>query len=273
MSNKAANDFMAAAEVLGLQGASRDLAWDRARKLGLSPDDPMTVYLVTGGLLEAAAEKIPAAIDGLPGRVEEAALKAVGPVARAAVAKVRGDLTHLGAQIGERVGVSVTNTIDAALDGRRNTLQIAVGANLFAVFALVAFLAGGVGYSIGRSNLTIVEQQWQALAKRADASEWFSLAASNSDVAATLRSACGPGSPSAFIQDGSRACRVPLWIDAPAAPAVSGTFAGVTSSALDWLNSWSPLMLVGGGLLAGLLLRRAFKLIVRAGPIAWLLDL
>ena len=53
----------------------------------------------------------------------------------------------------------------------------------------------------------------------------------------------------------------------------SGTVAGVYSSALDWLNGWSPLMLVGGGLLAGLLLRRVFKLIVGFGPLAWLLDL
>jgi len=152
-------------------------------------------------------------------------------------------------------------------------MQLLVGANLFAVFALVALLAGGVGYWIGRSNLAAIDQQWQALAGRADAPTWFSLAASNSDLAATLRGACGPSAPSAFVEGGSRACRVPLWIDAPAAPAVAGTVAGVYSSALDWLNGWSPLMLVGGGLLAGLLLRRVFKLVVKTGPIAWLLDL
>ena len=266
MADTVANNFMTAANAVGLRGAALDLAWDRARKLGLSPDDPMTIYLVTGGLLEAAAKKIPAAIDALPGCVEKAAKKAVGQVATAAAAKVRRDLTDLGVKIGERVGVSVTNTIDEAMDSRRNAMRLHVGANLLAVFALVALLAGGVGYWIGRSNLAAIEQQWQALAGRADASTWFSLAASNSDLAATLRSFCGPGSPLAFIQGGSRACKVPLWIDAPAAPAVAGTVAGVYSSVLDWLNRWSPLVLVGVGLLAGLLLRRGSNLSSRPAP-------
>jgi hypothetical protein len=78
---------------------------------------------------------------------------------------------------------------------------------------------------------------------------------------------------SGFIQGGSRACRVPLWLDPPAAPAVAGTVGGGYSFAVDWLNQWPSLALLGGGLLLGLLLRRAAKLFGGLGPIGWLLDL
>jgi hypothetical protein len=43
--------------------------------------------------------------------------------------------------------------------------------------------------------------------------------------------------------------------------------------AVDWLGQYSPLALLGIGLLGGLLLRRAAKLVGGLGPVAWLLDL
>ena len=273
MSKTVANDFMSAARAYDLDEAARDIAASKVQALGLSFDDPTTIHVVVGTALEVEGRKLVETINALPARVKSAATEAIGPVAKAATAKVRGDLANLGAQIGDRVGVSVTAAINAEMDSRHKTLQLRVGANLLVVIAMVALFASGLGYYLGKSNLTSISEQWQALATRADASDWLSLAATNPDLAATLRGSCGPGSPSAFIEGGSRACRVPLWIDSPAAPAVAGTVEGVYSSALDWLNRWSPAVLVGGGLVAGLLLRRGFKLVIKTRPLAWLLDL
>ncbi len=273
MAKTVANDFMAAARAFDLDETARDLAASKVQALGLSFDDPTTIHVVVGTALEVEGRKLVSTINALPARVKHAAADAVGPVAKAAAAKVRGDLTNLGAKIGERVGVSVREAVTAEINQRQNALQLRVGANLLVVMSLLAILAFSLGLWIGKSNLASIDEQWHALATRADAGDWFSMAASNPDLAATLRDACGPGSPSSFVQGGSRACRVPLWIDAPAAPAVAGTVAGVYSSALDWLNRWSPVVLVCGGLLTGLLLRRAFKLVVTTGPLAWLLDL
>jgi hypothetical protein len=75
------------------------------------------------------------------------------------------------------------------------------------------------------------------------------------------------------VQSGSRLCRVPLWLDAPAPVAVPGTVAAGYSFAVDWLNQFPPLALVGAGLVGGLLLRRAFKLAAAIPGVSWLLDL
>ena len=81
-------NFDRAARALGLDPATRDLAWRRMTDIGLTPDDPTVVYLAVGGLLEQAAHTIPAALDAIPRRVEQAAEQAVGPVASAAAERV-----------------------------------------------------------------------------------------------------------------------------------------------------------------------------------------
>ena len=77
-------NFDRAAEVFGLDPALRDQTWRRMMDLGVNPDDPLWVYLAVTGLLERAARTIPEAIDAVPERVEQAARRAVGPVAQAA---------------------------------------------------------------------------------------------------------------------------------------------------------------------------------------------
>ena len=63
-------NFDQAAEVLGLDPTVRDLTWRRMMDLGLTPDDPVLIYLAVTGLLEKAARTIPEAIDAVPERVE-----------------------------------------------------------------------------------------------------------------------------------------------------------------------------------------------------------
>ena len=107
-------NFDRAAQALGLDPATRDLAWRRMMDIGLTPDDPTVVYLAVGGLLEQAAKTIPEAINAVPERVERAAARAVGAVAQAATARV--EAAH--AALAERTGAAVAEAAPLAQSTR-----------------------------------------------------------------------------------------------------------------------------------------------------------
>lgn len=259
--------FERAATALGLAPEARDLAWRRMSDIGLSPDDPTVVYLAVGGLLEQAAATVPAAIDAIPAKVEEAAKRAVGPVAKAASARVEAAHAALAEQTGEAVALAATAHFERA-DRRRD---FGIGLHLIGLLVAVAVGCGLLGWSLGRSNVAGIATEWAALASRADSSAWLGLVRSNGDLNLTLRTYCGPGAAAVVTVQGGRACNVPLWLEGSAAPA-AGAARGVYTGMVDWLAGWGPLWLLGGGLLAGLLGRKALLTVTRARPVAWLLG-
>ncbi|UIY45807.1 hypothetical protein [Methylobacterium radiotolerans] len=259
--------FERAATALGLAPEARDLAWRRMSDIGLSPDDPTVVYLAVGGLLEQAAATVPAAIDALPARIEEAAKRAVGPVAKAATARVEAAHAALAEQTGEAVAVAATAHFERA-DRRRD---FGIGLHLIGLFVAVAVGCGILGWSVGRSNVAGIATEWAALASRTDSSAWFGLVRSNGDLNLTLRTYCGPGAAAVVTVNGGRACNVPLWLDGSAAPA-AGVGRGIYTGLVDWLAGWGPLWLLGGGVLAGLFGRKILLAFASTGPVAWLVK-
>jgi len=259
--------FEKAADVLALDPAARDLAWRRIADLGLSPDDPTVIYLAVAGLLEAAAKTIPGAIDALPARIEEAAKRAVGPVAKAATARVEAAHAALAEQTGEAVAVTALAHFERA-DRRRD---FGIGLKLIALVVAIALGFGIAGWGLGRSNVTGIATEWAALAARTDSPSWFNLARSNADLALTLRTYCGPGAQQVITVNGGRACNVPLWLEGSAAPAARAS-RGVYTGLVDWLAGWGPLWLIGAGLLAGLFGRKALLGFFSTGPVAWLVK-
>lgn len=260
--------FDKAAAAFGLAPAQRDLAWRRIGDLGLSPDDPTVVYLAVAGLLEHAAQTIPAAIETLPARVEEAARRAVGPVAEAASTRVEAAHAVLAERTGEAVSEAAIRHFAAADRAR----DLGINLRLIALVGAVALTCGVTGWALGRANVSGLATQWAALAARTDAADWLNLAAANPNLSLNLRAYCGPGGiqlvPS---QHGKRVCNVPLWLEGSSPPS-SGAAQGVYVGLLDWLAGWGPLWLLGGGLLAGLMGRKLLRTFVQWRPIAWILD-
>lgn len=259
--------FERAATALGLDPEARDLAWRRMSDIGLSPDDPTVVYLAVGGLLERAATTVPAAIDALPARVEEAAKRAVGPVSKAATARVEAAHAALADRTGEAVAAAAMEHFQRA-DRRRD---FGIGLRLIGLLVAVAVACGVIGWGLGRSNVVGLATEWAALGARNDSSAWLGLARSNPDLNLTLRTYCGAGASAVLTVNGGRACNVPLWLEGSTAPA-SGATRGIYTGLIDWLAGWGPLWLLGGGLLAGLLGRKALLAFFQTGPVAWLVK-
>lgn len=259
--------FDRAADALGLDNETRDLAWRRMADIGLTPDDPTVIFLAVGGLLERAAVTIPGAIDALPDRIEEAAKRAVGPVTKAATARVEASQAALM----ERSGELLAATTERYFDRRERTRDFRIGLHLIGLITAIALACGLAGWGLGRTNVSHIATEWAALASRADSGTWFSLAQANPDIAGTVRKFCAPGSATAFSVQGARACTVSLWLDGAPAP-TRGTAQGLYTGILDWLAGWGPVWLVSGGLLAGLLGRKAILSVTRARPVAWLLG-
>jgi len=268
-----ANDFLAAAAALDLSPEAKDTAFARVRALGLSPDDPATMHIVIGAALEAQAGNLLHRIDAAPAILEQAAKRAVGPVAEAATAKARADLAKIGATVADRAAASIQNAADEAFATVERSARLRVNAQLIVAFGVVAALAFGIGVWLGDRWAADSANEWASLGARADSPAWRALILNNPDINASLNSACASGMPSAFVQGGSRACRLPVWLDPPSPPAAPGTAQAAYSSALAWLNSWSPTTLIAIGLFVGLLLRRLAKLAAMPKVVRWLLDL
>lgn len=258
--------FDKAAEVLGLDLETRDQSWLRMSKLGITPSDPTSIFIVTSGVLDKVASLVTASNDALPERIERAASKAVGPIARAAAQQAAADLHHMAADAADTLTASVKAGIAEASTVQRSKL----GALVIGIGAAIALATGIVGYSLGRSNVSGLATEYGAIVSRADAGTWLGLMQMNPDLNASLR-ACGPGSARARSVEGARYCEVPLWLDASRPPALAGA-SSVYVGLMDWLAGWGPLWLLGGGLLAGLLGRKILRATVSWRPIKWLVD-
>ncbi len=129
------------------------------------------VYLAVGGLLEQAARTIPAALDTVPERVEQAAARAVGPVADAASARV--EAAH--AALAERTGTAVAEAAAAHFTRIERTRMREAGFWAAALFLVCAFLCGGAGYWLGRGDTRGLDAKWAGVTQRADAGAWLAL--------------------------------------------------------------------------------------------------
>lgn len=259
--------FDKAAAALGLDPATRDLTWRRMMDIGIGPDEPTVIYLAVAGLLEKAAQTIPEAIDAVPERVEQAAKRAVGPVAEAASAKVEAAHARLAEATGEAVAASATAHFRRM--ERTRTREVALWAA--GIILASGIVCGGVGYRIGRAEITSVAAQWSALSTRADGPEWLKLVAANPDLREQMDKFCGrrqrewdPGQKRQF-------CKLPLWIEG-ILPPVGGFLDAAYFALRDWLTDWGPVWLIVAAGLAALVARRLLSRLVTARPVAWLLK-
>jgi hypothetical protein len=260
-------NFDRAAQALGLDPATRDLAWRRMMDIGLTPDDPTVVYLAVGGLLEQAARTIPAALYAVPERVEQAAARAVGPVAEAASARV--EAAH--AALAERTGVAVAAAAAAHLTRIERTRAREVGLWAAAIVLSCGILCGGAGYWLGRRDTLGLDTRWAGLSQRSDASAWLILVAANPDLREQMSRFCTPAQLKLDAALNRRYCEVPLWTEGTIAP-VGGVPAVIYLSLREWFIAWGPAWLMLGAGLAALVGRRLLRRVFAWRPVAWLLD-
>jgi hypothetical protein len=260
-------NFDRAAQALGLDPATRDLAWRRMMDIGLTPDDPTVVYLAVGGLLEQAARTIPAVLDAVPERIERAAARAVGPVAEAASARV--EAAH--AALAERTGVAVAAAASAHLTRIERTRARELGLWAAAMVLGCGILCGGVGYWLGRRDTLGLDTRWAGLSQRSDASAWLILVAANPDLRDQMSRFCAPAQLKLDAASNRRYCEVPLWTEGTVAP-IGGVPAVIYLSLREWFIAWGPAWLMLGAGLAALLGRRLLHRVFAWRPVAWLLD-
>lgn len=272
MNPQAKSRFDKAAETLGLDIETRERAWRRIGDLQLAPDDPTVIFLALAGVLEKAATDVPRAIESLPDRVEEAARRAVGEVSEAATSAVRASMARGAELVVEGAKADIQSAAVVALRGvaARERMVAPLLAALLAL--LVGVIASGIGYGLGRADGAAIDRRWQALSLRADAADWLDLISANADLAKTLHENCAAGGKAAYSVRGSRACTVPLWLDGAPGPVAVTAAAGWTG-AIRWASDWSALLGVAGGVLVGLILRKALIALGARSSMQWLLDL
>ncbi|KIU27406.1 hypothetical protein SR39_30050 [Methylobacterium radiotolerans] len=260
-------NFDRAAQALGLDPATRDLAWRRMMDIGLTPDDPTVVYLAVGGLLEQAARTIPAALDAVPERVERAAARAVGPVAAAASARV--EAAH--AALAERTGEAVAASASEHFRRMERTGAREVGLWAAAIVLGCGLAAGGAGYWLGRRDTLGLDARWAGLSQRPDAPAWLALVAANPDLRAQISRFCAPSQLKLDTTSNRRYCELPLWTEGTVAP-VGGLPETIALTLRDWLIAWGPAWLMLAAGLGALFTRRVLRRLIGWRPVAWLLE-
>lgn len=257
-----------ASDAFGLSKEGRDLTLSQVFGSQQSPDDPTVVVAVMANYTREIAAPLVQAIEGLPAAIDDASKKAVGQVVKGATARVEEAHARLTENVGEAVGVIAADHL-ARVEKRR---EVRIGANLIAVALALVIVAGFAGWRMGKADTAGLTAEWAALVQRSDSPAWASMIAANPDLNSSIRNNCGAGSPRSRVVQGARVCEIPLWLEGAAAPAATGPVAGVYVSLLDALAGWGPLWLLGGGLIAGLLLRKLLRAFVSWKPVAWLVD-
>ena len=260
-------NFDRAARALGLDPATRDLAWRRMTDIGLTPDDPTVVYLAVGGLLERAARTIPEALAAVPERVEEAAKRAVGPVAEAAGAQV--EAAH--AALAERTGAAVAEAAARHLARVERSRLREVALWGAAIVLGCAILCGGTGYWLGRRDTLGLDARWAGLSQRPDAGAWLGLVAANPDLRAQMSRFCTPPQLKLDASANRWYCELPLWTEGTVAP-VGGVPVAIYLDLREALIAWGPAWLMLGAGLGALFTRRVLRRLVGWRPVAWLLE-
>lgn len=262
--------FEKAAEALNVDPTLREAMWRRIGDLQLSPDDPTVVFLAVAGVLEKAASDIPTALAAFPQKMQDAANEALVPLTTAATAAARLSVADEIAKSAEATKSEVRQAATLALqeisdrrDGKRSFLYVLA-------LCLAATLGGASGYAAGCIDEVRIRRGAEALAMRADAESWVSLIRANTDLNRSLRENCGAGGKGVYLVQGARACALPLWLDAPGAPAKAG---GRTVTVLRWIDRLPTAAWVALGVVGGFFIRRVILEFGRQRSVRWLLEL
>lgn len=271
MDESAKSRFEKAADALGVDPATRETMWRRIGDLQLSPDDPTVVFLAVAGVLEKAAQDIPAAVAAFPEQVREAARKSIEPVTAAAIGATR-----------EKIAAEIAKTIEGTKGEVRQAAVMALRelcgrqesrARFLSIagLCLIAALAGAFGYAAGRMNEVDIRRGGEALAVRADVDSWLALMRANADLTKTLRENCGLGGKAAYVVQGARACAAPLWLDGPPVAPTNANVRGPTI--LNWIGGLSTTAWTALGVAVGFFMRKIIVEFGRRHSVRWLLDL
>lgn len=277
MRPEARSQFDQAADALGLDAATRDRAWSQITALGLTPDDPTTIFLALSGKLDMAG----AAFADLPKMVEAAARRAVGPVAEAAgkslearlaeqsqhtesaFRRMMGNFDGRTKAMLDEAGGRIAELAELRIGSAERAELMKAWAHVAGAVVLVAFVGGGLlgwsmysaGYANGRGTTEAAASELAALASRPDAGTLLQYARNNDFNTATA-TWCGSGSASSMLVtvDGARRCG-PFWYDAPPVVGQNATSAGAFWNMLNApLRGFDPFVsLALGGAIVGAL--------------------
>lgn len=151
--------FDKACDLFGIPPEIRDARMRTIADLHLGPNDETTIFLAAVGALEGLSRDIQGSVLGfqgaikdLPGRVEAAAARAVGPVADAATARVEQTYADLSRKAGDAVAKSAAEHFKALAAARR--IQVAGSLVVAGILVSLVLLAGafGGGWLLGKNS-------------------------------------------------------------------------------------------------------------------------
>jgi hypothetical protein len=212
--NRRAQEFEAI-EALLTKAAQRD---------GLDDDGPMTLTFQALRLCIASLREMTRITAQIPGHYVgqiQDAIAAARQGAQAETARFRAELQHTEADIIQRIAKDIARSADKALTQEAVSLQWWSIAAIAFFVAVTAVTGGGVGLYWGRSQATAEFTETEtrlhaAFARGPDvAAIWANIMEWNPRLPDGLP-ACIKAD--LFIDDGQRACRMPMWVEPRTAP-------------------------------------------------------
>jgi hypothetical protein len=255
--------FIKAAEVHGLDPESRERAWNRMVALGVTPDDPLSITMAVSVVLENAAEAVPKALASLPGQIADATTQSSEIVANAVSRRLLR--ANFATTFGKRIGQAATDHFNSAEHLRR--LRVS---SVMVTCACALFVgATAIGFHFGEIDRARTNAEWSELINRADAASWLRLANLNPAVERALAT-CTSGANS-FRENGSLACRLPLWLEEPPSPNAMFAEAERLFNIRAWL-AWPPFWMAALGFSVGTFGRKLIRKVSKSQAIKWIFD-
>lgn len=210
--------------------------WDRVHRAGWSQDDPVSLQIAFQAIEEARMAAIAARMDALPDQMAEAARVTLNQIEKARARTTAAEREAIAAHVAQEAG----DVLRASMPRLERQFQWRVATRLIATAALIALVASGAGYILGRHDTAALDSRYADLAEQPDAETWQTLQEVNPNLDEVISDQCRPGQQDHIATaSGRKACAVPLWLEGDVVRLPTG-FVGRTREHLTSLQARLP---------------------------------
>lgn len=163
--------------------------WDRVHRAGWSQDDPVSLQIAFDAIAETRIAITIAAMDVLPGRMAEAAKVTLNQIEKAREQTAAAEREAIAAHVAQETG----DVLRASMPRLERQFQWRVATRLIVTAALIALVASGVGYILGRHDTAALDSRYADLAEQPDAETWQTLQEVNPNLDEVISDQCRPG--------------------------------------------------------------------------------
>lgn len=199
-----------------LDAAVERKIWDRIRRAGWSPEDPMSLQIAHETISEAGMIGFARKLDHLPGQLASATRSMLEQVEESRVTERTADRQVTADRVAEEVG----RALEGAMPKLERQFHWRVAQRLVVTIVFMGLCGAMVGYAAGRQDTGVLDSQYASLAAQGDAGTWLRLQSANGNLDGIISKHCLEGQGGFIPTDmGRRACAVPLWLEGEGSPA------------------------------------------------------